>query len=106
MRVVEMQLSDGTQIWVEVDDRSVVDLSLQQAATPVAATRVPRFGDVGKQIAQVCAEVRTELTTLSSGVKPDEVTLEFGLKIGGKRGIPFVAEGSAEATFKVTAKWK
>ena len=36
----------------------------------------------------------------------EEVTLKFGLKIGGKTGIPFVTEGSAESHFEIEVKCK
>ncbi|WP_341525934.1 CU044_2847 family protein [Nostoc sp. UHCC 0302] len=36
----------------------------------------------------------------------EEVTLKFGLKIGGKTGIPFVTEGSAESNFEIEVKCK
>jgi hypothetical protein len=36
----------------------------------------------------------------------EEVTLKFGLKIGGKTGIPFVTEGSAETNFEIEVKCK
>ncbi|WP_017652227.1 CU044_2847 family protein [Fortiea contorta] len=36
----------------------------------------------------------------------EEVTLKFGFKIGGKTGIPFVTEGSAESNFEIEVKCK
>jgi hypothetical protein len=34
----------------------------------------------------------------------DKVTLEFGIKVGGKAGIPYVTEGSAESHLKITVE--
>ena len=31
----------------------------------------------------------------------DKVTLEFGIKVGGKAGIPYVTEGSADSHLKI-----
>ncbi|BAY26287.1 hypothetical protein NIES2100_61010 [Calothrix sp. NIES-2100] len=36
----------------------------------------------------------------------EEVTLKFGLKIGGKTGIPLLTEGSAESNFEIEVKCK
>ncbi|MHC5937320.1 CU044_2847 family protein [Nostoc sp.] len=36
----------------------------------------------------------------------EEITLKFGLKIGGKTGIPFLTEGSAESNFEIEVKCK
>lgn len=36
----------------------------------------------------------------------EEITLKFGIKLGGKKGIPFVTEGSAEGNLEVQIKCK
>ena len=36
----------------------------------------------------------------------EEVTIKFGIKLGGKTGIPFVTEGSAESNFEIEVKCK
>lgn len=37
-------------------------------------------------------------------VKVEELTLKFGLKVGGKTGIPMLTEGSAETNFEIEVK--
>ncbi len=34
----------------------------------------------------------------------DKVTLEFGIKVGGKVGVPYVTEGSADSHLKITVE--
>lgn len=36
----------------------------------------------------------------------EEVTIKFGIKLGGKTGIPFLTEGSAESNFEIEVKCK
>ncbi|MGM3308225.1 CU044_2847 family protein [Anabaena sp. WFMT] len=36
----------------------------------------------------------------------EEVTVKFGIKLGGKAGIPFLTEGSAESNFEIEVKCK
>lgn len=36
----------------------------------------------------------------------EEVTVKFGLKIGGKAGIPYITEGSAESNLEIEVKCK
>ncbi|MCF2145981.1 hypothetical protein IQ276_005820 [Desmonostoc muscorum LEGE 12446] len=36
----------------------------------------------------------------------EEVTVKFGIKLGGKTGIPFLTEGSAESNFEIEVKYK
>ena len=39
-----------------------------------------------------------------SSANVNKVTLEFGIKVGGKMGVPFVTEGTAESNLKVTVE--
>lgn len=41
-----------------------------------------------------------------SEAEVEEVTIKFGIKLGGKAGIPFVTEGSAESNFEFEVKCK
>ncbi len=36
----------------------------------------------------------------------EEITLKFGLNIGGKAGIPFITEGTAESNLEIEVKYK
>jgi hypothetical protein len=38
------------------------------------------------------------------GANIEEVNLKFGLKIGGKAGIPYITEGSAESNLEISVK--
>jgi hypothetical protein len=40
------------------------------------------------------------------GAEVEELNLKFGLKIGGKTGVPIVTEGCAEANFEISVKCK
>ena len=41
---------------------------------------------------------------LNMDFQPDEMDVEFGLKVGGEAGV-FVAKSSLEANFKIKLKW-
>ena len=41
-----------------------------------------------------------------AGLEVEEVNLKFGIKIGGKAGIPIFTEGTAESNFEVEVKCK
>ena len=43
---------------------------------------------------------------LPQGVEVEEMTLKFGMKIGGKAGLPIFTEGTAESNFEVSVKCK
>jgi hypothetical protein len=39
-----------------------------------------------------------------AGANVDKVTLEFGIKIAGEAGVPYVTKGTAESNLKVTVE--
>jgi hypothetical protein len=39
-----------------------------------------------------------------AGANVDKVTLEFGIKVGGEAGIPYVTKGTAESNIKITVE--
>lgn len=41
-----------------------------------------------------------------SGAEVEEITLKFGMNIGGKTGIPILTEGTAAANFQIEVKCK
>lgn len=46
------------------------------------------------------------VATLMEDMSPDETSIEMGVKIGGKAGIPFAILASKDYHLKVTMKWK
>ncbi len=100
---------NGTVIWVEVADTPVVrapvaggkfaETSAQGAAGGIVA-------EVGKvDIAKTLDVLVTPIHQGLAKLAPDEVTIELGIGIKGEVGI-FVASSEANASVKITAKWK
>lgn len=84
-------------------------------ATPVAGGEVAGFGPselvdrldaVAGDVATLCAKFYERTKEGMGAVRPDELTLEFALALGGEAGVWFVTKGTAEATFKISATWK
>jgi hypothetical protein len=112
MRVVPGLEKDGqVTVYIETaDGREIEELDSGMGGTSAATTPeeiLNRFRVVGDAITNVCGTIYDRVQfALESGVKiPNEFTVEFAIKLAGKAGIPLVTEGSAEGTFKVTAKW-
>lgn len=101
-RLVEFKLADGSSILVEAEESAshgnvrgpVGDLTEKAELGFEAA-----LGKI-KPVATAFIEKVRELT-----VTPEQVAIEFGLKLGAKAGA-FIASADAEATFKVTMMWK
>jgi hypothetical protein len=118
-----VQLDDGTMIYVEV--RQPVSFAAD-SSPEVAGAELSRedLGGDAKGLREVKDRLigalpkppSIEQTILSytnvalnalkhvSSANVNKVTLEFGIKVGGKMGIPFVTEGTAESNLKVTVE--
>jgi Trypsin-co-occurring domain 1 len=58
---------------------------------------------IGEVISSFAGGVMNNLGDVAR--RPEKVKLEFGINAGGKVGIPFITEGSAETNLKVTVEW-
>src|SRR5262249_11747222 len=90
-------------IVVEVDPRDVGE-GVQLASEEGRAARATQsltdaFRRIGPAVDVVLGNLR------GAARSPDEIELEFGLKVGGEAGLIF-AKGSAETAFKVRLTWK
>jgi hypothetical protein len=94
---VQFTLDDGSQVLFESAESDLVALH----------GGAPEVRDGGKLTARLqgVAEAAEEVAgSLRSRLVPDEVSLEFGLKVSG--GVNwFFAKAQGEGTIKVTVKW-
>jgi len=102
--IVEFR-STGGQVYVEVSDRSI------EGGGPVKAGRVDGapVSEAASTFEDALATVVTAANafvgkTTSLARKPDELSVEFGLKMSGKVNA-FVVSCDGEANFTVTMKW-
>lgn len=120
-----VQLDDGTMIYVEVRqpvtfaDQSVVasvvdggELSREDLGGDAKGLRemkdrligaLPKLPSIEQTILSYTNVALNALKNVSSA-NVNKVTLEFGIKVGGKMGVPFVTEGTAESNLKVTVE--
>jgi hypothetical protein len=64
-----------------------------------------KLDDAAEAIVQVCLSVREKTLAGLQASHPDSLEVEFGISLAGEAGVPLVTKGTAECTFKVTAKW-
>ncbi|WP_413810824.1 CU044_2847 family protein [Streptomyces sp. OE57] len=91
---------EGTAVF-EVDG-GLVGSDLELAADDGVVARAQT------SLRQALDRVRPALSQVSETMrelKPDEMEIEFGLKIGGESGV-IIAKGTAEVNFAVRVVWK
>jgi hypothetical protein len=108
-------IQDGDEaIGVFVQSKTPSELPTPEASPP-ADSEYESYGAkdaVIVQIQDIHKKIRgyTKLAlgafTNFSEAEVEEVTIKFGIKLGGKTGIPFVTESSAESNFEFEVKCK
>ena len=98
---------DGTLVLVEVEERriNVEGVGVSEGELAGVDDQIRKLADFGESLTATCVALHGAMTKATKNIKPDEMQLEFGLKLGGEAGVPFVAKGKAEANFAVRLTW-
>lgn len=106
---------DGQTIWVEVSDieRPAADAAGPHRTAVTGKTAKTSAGlvvdsitkvDIARTLAAVVGPVHAAFDALGA-FKPEEASVELALGLKGEVGV-FVAKSEANASLKVTVKWK
>ena len=104
-RLIEFPLEAGGSIVIEVDEPEPEG----------GVVRVARPGEVAEQARETFEAALERLKPASNAIigklrslsdPPDEVSVEFGLKMNAQLGAVVIASAGAEANYKVTLTWK
>jgi hypothetical protein len=105
-----IQSNKDSQLYIEVTDGPHVITAgtlsggaIKGGGAPDLVNKIRLLGDT---IGQTCAELVESAQKKLDKMKPAELSVEFGISLGGELGVPFVTKGTGEATFTVTATWK
>jgi|SRR5882724_833064 len=107
MSLVTIKGKDGQDILIEVDD-SVEAFTVAKGLD--MSEKVNEYlhdlNDAGKYIMDVCSVIQQKYLAVADEMRPDEMTVEFGIKFSGEAGVPYLTKVALEAAIKVTAKWE
>jgi len=110
-RITRIEMPDGTPVWARISGAE----ELEQAA----AARGPAFtdigyGDIADQVQARVESLRSVVTSVARSlaeplraVRPDEVSVEFGIELTAKAGkvVGLLADGEAKGGITVTLTW-
>ncbi|MBD0269133.1 MAG: hypothetical protein ICV77_12670 [Cyanobacteria bacterium Co-bin8] len=122
-QLVPIRLEDGTEIYIEATEDVVAPTAdiynNGNGSEPLEPTRtakgIPFPGNTAQvQMAQsfkaIEGTIRAYTNHTMNAFKDmacanvEKVTLEFGLKVGGEAGVPYVTKGTAESNLKITVE--
>jgi hypothetical protein len=97
--LVQFTLEDGSVVMFESAESSLVSLRGGEPGVADGGTLTGKLQAVAAAAEQVAATLRSRLA-------PDQLNLEFGLKVSGEVGWWFFAKAQSEATIRVTVTWE
>ena len=98
---------DGQEYELFIESKTVSDLPESDDEEPGTRSLRPAV-DIQKVHEKIRGYTKFAVGAFKnfSEAEVEEVTIKFGIKLGGKTGIPFVTEGSAESNFEIEVKCK
>jgi hypothetical protein len=109
-QLTPIELEDGTVIYIEATE----DVETSLTETSGIGEQQPVKRGAGKQVIQSFDVLKDTIRaythyTLNAFqqvaiANVDKVTLEFGIKLEAKAGIPYITTGTAESNLKITVE--
>ncbi len=107
-QLAPIELEDGTVIYIETEET----VTAPPVPSSVETTRTAKgAGDQAiRNFQAMQGTIRTYTAYTLNAFKNmatanvDKVTLEFGIKVAGEGGVPYVTKGSAECNLKITVE--
>ena len=114
-QLIPLRLDDGTVLYVEATENVEANtLEVIENEEEAAVTRGNSSVSHPQQVLQnfqaIEGTIRSYTTYTLNAFRHlaianvDKVTLEFGIKVGGEAGIPYVTKGTAESNLKITVE--
>ncbi len=102
-KLVEFPLEDGSSILVEVEENEAGGIIKASRADDAVTKANKTFEEAMDKVKPAASAIIAKIRGLSDA--PDEVEVQFGLKLSAEAGA-FVAATGVEANYTVTLKWK
>lgn len=111
-QLAPLTLNDGTVIYIETTEDVNAPVTSPTVIPEEETTRTPKgMSDQAVKNFQVMQNTIRAYTSHTldafkqlAGANVNKVTLEFGIKIAGEAGIPYVTKGTAESNLKITVE--
>lgn len=115
-QIAPIELDDGTIIYIEVTENVSAPIGTNQQIAEEAG-RVSKGGSLEDAQGRILQSFQAIEGTIKAYTyyslsafrdltiaNVNKVTLEFGIKVGGEVGIPYVTKGTAESNLKITVE--
>ncbi|WP_406429630.1 CU044_2847 family protein [Streptomyces sp. NBC_01589] len=111
-RITRIEMPDGTPVWARISGAEELERPASGGGGPTYTDT--GFGDITDRVQarveslhSVVTSVARSLAVPLRAVRPDEVSVEFGIELTAKSGkvVGLLADGEAKGAIKVTLTW-
>ena len=101
------QTDDGVKD-LNIDLNPIIDASDEDGIDEmgISPVDVTQQLDRAQQMIRDCAEYTLNSFQHFTAAEVDEITLKFGIELGGEAGIPYVTKGTAKSNIQIEIKCK
>ncbi|MET7857129.1 CU044_2847 family protein [Streptomyces sp. NPDC005318] len=110
-RIARIEMPDGTPVWARISGAGELGRKPPGSGLSYTDTGFPDFaGQVQARVESLHGVVTSVARSLAEplrAVRPDEVSVEFGIELTAKAGkvVGLLADGEAKGAIKVTLTW-
>ncbi|MFD4778819.1 CU044_2847 family protein, partial [Streptomyces sp. NPDC058427] len=110
-RITRIEMPDGTPVWARISGAEELDVPAPGDGPTYTDTG---FGDIADRVQARVESLQSVVTSVARSlavplraVRPDEVSVEFGIELTAKSGkvVGLLADGEAKGAIKVTLTW-
>jgi hypothetical protein len=107
-QLTQIQIDENTSIYIESTDD--VEIPSETLRTGGRAAKAARTEQILQNFQAIEDTIRTYTTYTLNAFRNlaianiEEVTLQFGVEIGGEAGIPYITKGTAKSNLNITVK--
>lgn len=109
-RITRIEMPDGTPVWARISGAEELNLPAGDGPTYTDTG----FGDIADRVQARVESLQSVVTSVARSlavplraVRPDEVSVEFGIELTAKSGkvVGLLADGEAKGAIKITLTW-
>lgn len=108
----KIELEDGQWVYVQVDETVTLPEDASEVYDDSGFERkgmreqANQAVDTVSGVIQAMSESASKVLEASTFGQVEKMTLEFGVKLGGEAGVPFITSGKAEGSVNVKIEFK
>jgi hypothetical protein len=113
-KIIQFPMEDGNIVLIEISDENDMNNDMNNvdgfqnmhSVLPPGAVAAGAISDAFTALRHTIGSTLSGIgKSITNNVRPNELSVEFGVTLKGSAGVPVIVSHTAEAAFKIQAKW-